>query len=58
MDKQDLTEHICACFAPYQVFELDDLHMAVQDLEAIFDLTRSFLHEHSIQLDTCDCLYT
>jgi len=38
--------------SPYQIFELDDLHMAVQDLEVIFNLTRRFLHEHSIQLDT------
>jgi len=36
--------------SPYQVFELDDLHMAVQDLRAIFDLSRRFLQEHSIQL--------
>lgn len=52
MDKQDLKEHTCACFAFYQVFELDDLHMAVQDLDAVFELTRSFLHEYWIQLDT------
>jgi HEPN domain-containing protein len=37
--------------SPYQVFELDDLQKAVQDLEAIFDLTRRFLHEHSIQVE-------
>jgi len=60
MDKQELKEHICACLPPlqpwenppYQVFELDDLHMAVQDLDAVFELTRRFLHEYSIQLDT------
>lgn len=37
--------------SPYQVFELDDLQKAVQDLEAIFDLTRRFLHEYSIQVE-------
>ncbi len=37
--------------SPYQLFELDDLQRAVQDLKTIFAVTRCFLRNQDIDLE-------